>query len=90
MRKLLLLFIFSQSVLLYSQDSLKLQNQKANKVIYADETFKASRIILGQSIENPPNGVLTLLISHHFGALNSGFYNFFGLDQSSTRLGIEY
>jgi len=90
MRKLLLLFIFSQSVLLYSQDSLKLQNQKANKVIYADETFKASRIIIGQSIENPPNGVLTLLISHHFGALNSGFYNFFGLDQSSTRLGIEY
>jgi len=90
MRRIILLFVFSQSILLYSQDSLKVQPKQSGKIIYAEETFKASRIILGQSVENPPNGVLTLLISHHFGALNSGFYNFFGLDQSSTRLGLEY
>jgi hypothetical protein len=54
------------------------------------EPFKASRVVIGQSVDNPPNGVLTLLISHHFGAINTGFYNFFGLDQASTRLGLEY
>lgn len=90
MRRIILLLVFSQSILMYSQDSLKVQPKQSGKIIYAEETFKASRIILGQSIENPPNGVLTLLISHHFGALNGGFYNFFGLDQSSTRLGLEY
>jgi len=90
MKRLLFFFVFSQSFLLFSQDSLTPEKQNTNKIVYTEETFKASRIILGQSIENPPNGALTLVISHHFGALNSGFYNFFGLDQSSTRLGLEY
>jgi hypothetical protein len=58
--------------------------------IYAQQTFKGSRVILGQSVENPPNGALVILISHHFGALNTGFYEFFGLDQASTRIGLEY
>ena len=30
------------------------------------------------------------MISHRFGTLNSGAYNFFGLDQATIRLGLEY
>jgi hypothetical protein len=30
------------------------------------------------------------LVSHHFEAVNTGFYEFFGLDQASTRIGAEY
>ena len=30
------------------------------------------------------------MVSHHFGTLNQGFYEFFGLDQATTRIGFEY
>ena len=53
-------------------------------------TFKTGRIINGHSIENPERGDLLFLISHRFGTINTGFYNFFGLDNSSTRLGLAY
>jgi hypothetical protein len=78
------------SVFLFSQATDKVTDQQPGTTIYADETFKASRVTIGQSVENPPNGALVILISHHFGAINTGFYNYFGLDQASTRLGLEY
>jgi hypothetical protein len=53
-------------------------------------TFKGTRVINGQSIETPGAGSLLFLISHRFGTLNSGAYNFFGLDQATIRLGLEY
>lgn len=53
-------------------------------------TFKTSRIVNGQSIESPAPGVLLFIISHHFGELNTGPYELFGLDQSTIRLGLEY
>lgn len=57
---------------------------------YAFATFKATRISLGQSVENPANGNLIFDIQHHFGPANSGFDDFFGLDQATTRLGLQY
>lgn len=57
---------------------------------YVTATFKGTRIINGQSIETPGQGSLVFLISHRFGQLNSGAYNFFGLDQATIRLGLEY
>lgn len=53
-------------------------------------TFKTTRLLNGQSIENPANGVLVFIISHRFGRLNQGAYELFGLDQSTIRLGLEY
>jgi hypothetical protein len=44
----------------------------------------------GHSIERMPSGQLDVRISHRFGTLNSGGYNFFGLDQSNIHLGLEY
>jgi len=57
---------------------------------YAAATFKATRVVLGQSIENTAKGELNFIISHHFGTLNQGSYNLWGLDQSSIRFGFEY
>lgn len=57
---------------------------------FAYATFKTTRICVGQSIENPPNGNLIFIVSHHFGAINQGFQEFFGLDQATTRIGFEY
>lgn len=53
-------------------------------------TFKGTTIINGQSVEIPGHNDLRFLVSHRFGAVNTGLYNFFGLDQGTTRLGFEY
>jgi len=57
---------------------------------FASATFKSTHVILGQSIESPAKGTMLLNIQHHFGPVNSGFYNFFGFDQAVTRLGFSY
>ena len=57
---------------------------------YVYGTFKGTTIINCQSVEVPGNNDLHLIISHRFGAVNTGLYNFFGLDQGTTRLGLEY
>ena len=57
---------------------------------YVPATFKGTRISNGHSIETPGPGSLVFLISHRFGRLNSGAYEFFGLDQATIRLGLEY
>lgn len=57
---------------------------------YVYGTFKGTTIINGQSVEVPGNTDLHFIVSHRFGAVNTGLYNFFGLDQGTTRLGLEY
>ena len=53
-------------------------------------TFKATRIINGSSVENVGAGVLDFRISHRFGTLNQGAQNFFGLDNATMRIGLDY
>src|SRR6476469_10074507 len=53
-------------------------------------TFKGTQIINAQSVETPGAGTLAFLIQHRFGTLNSGAYEFFGLDQAVLRLSFEY
>ena len=57
---------------------------------YTAATFKTTRIVIGQSIELPPQGNMLFLITHHFGAINTGYENLFGLKQATIRLGLEY
>ena len=57
---------------------------------YVEATFKSTRLISGQTVQTPGQGTLIFLIAHRFGALNDGAYEFFGLDQAETRLGLEY
>jgi hypothetical protein len=74
----------------FCQDMMDLFKDSAQTANYTYATFKTTRIVNGQSIENPSKGVLLFMISHRFGQLNQGAYEFFGLDQSSIRLGLEY
>jgi hypothetical protein len=53
-------------------------------------TFKTTRIVNGQSIENVGAGVLDFRILHRFGPLSQGGYNLFGLDQATMRIGLDY
>lgn len=57
---------------------------------YAYETFRDTRIVNGHSAEVNTKGELKFLISHRFGALNTGAYNAFGLDQASMRISLDY
>lgn len=57
---------------------------------YTRATFKGTRLINGHTIEMPAQGEMIFLISHRFGNINDGYYNFFGLDQARIRLGLEY
>src|SRR5436190_5025664 len=61
-----------------------------NKRQHTDATFTATRLIDGHSVETTQGGVLNLGISHRFGRLNEGFYNMFGLDAASMRIGLDY
>jgi opacity protein-like surface antigen len=53
-------------------------------------TFKATRIVNSSSVENLGAGVLDFRISHRFGSLDQGSENFYGLDNATTRLGLDY
>jgi hypothetical protein len=89
---ILLLLIVVQ--LGYSQedllDILQEEENKAPITEYAYATFKASRVINGQSVELTSKNELSFVIQHRFGKINEGFYGLFGLDQSTIRFGFEY
>lgn len=68
-----------------------LDEEQSKEPTYTIATFKASRLINGQTVETISKNHLNFWISHRFGAVNSGFIaNFFGLDEAKIRLGLEY
>jgi hypothetical protein len=89
MRIIILTLCLLNSILLFPQIE-DIKDNVPDKTVFTKETFKATRVVIGQSVETTPNGDLSFLVSHHFGAVNTGIYEFFGLDQASTRIGLEY
>ncbi|TDE13660.1 DUF5777 family beta-barrel protein [Dyadobacter psychrotolerans] len=87
----LLLFIFFP-VITYAQDDLlsQLEKQDSTRSFPVEATFKSTRVVNGQSVETMKKKHLDFRISHRFGRLNSGAYQFFGLDQATMRMGFEY
>jgi len=93
MKKYLFLLLISfTSTVSQAQDDLLDELNKIQKPVisYASATFKSSRIVSGHSIETVAPKHLDFRISHRFGALNSGYQELFGLDQSQIRLGFEF
>src|ERR1700704_785908 len=87
--------VLFSSMAVYAQDSslLRMLNDSMivhEKPFYTTGTFKATHIVNMQTIEAPAAGALSFLIQHRFGQLNSGSYNFFGLDNANLRLGLDY
>ncbi len=54
------------------------------------KTFRSTRVVNMQSVENPYPGELVFTVGHRFGNFRSGFYNMFGLDIATIRLGLDY
>jgi hypothetical protein len=68
----------------------------AQNTEYATYTFKDTRLINGQTIENTPQGTGTFIISHRFGDIyqnnaTSILYDFFGFSGGANmRIGMDY
>jgi len=86
--------LFVPSVHLKAQDSTnllsELERESNPKTVYTTSTFKSTRLINGHTTETTQPGTMDLRISHRFGLLNSGFFNFFGLDEAHMRLGFDF
>jgi hypothetical protein len=78
----------------FSQDSLLTMLEDSSKNSSSSfpvrGTFKAIHLINSQTIESPAKKDLNFIIMHRFGKLNDGAYNFFGLDNASIRLALDY
>jgi len=93
MNRIAALIIFTGVALKVSgqDDLMNMLDSTAKPTInYTSATFKSTRILNGHSIERMRQGQLDFRISHRFGTVNQGLYNFFGLDQATMHLGLEY
>lgn len=83
----ILLFCSFSSI---AQDDLMslLKDEEGSKEVEA--TFKSTRLISGQTTEMRSAGILDFVISHRFGTVNQGIEQFYGLDDSQIRLGLDY
>lgn len=104
--QLLINFLFKQnmkklfSLLLGSFCLLKTQAQEINLFAekdsllptkdYVQATFKSTRLVHGHSVEVQKPGVLDFRVHHRFGVVSNGIYDFFGLDNASTLIGLDY
>ena len=91
----LFFFILTGSVKSFSQDTtlLKMLDDSMSEppaLSYVKGTFNGTTILNMQSVEQPAKNVLEFMIMHRFGRLNDGAYNFFGLDNATLRMALNY
>jgi len=67
---------------------LKAQEVEPEKPV--KNVFQGTRFINLHSANVDAKNELQMFIQHRFGNINGGFYEFFGLDEASMRLGFEY
>lgn len=91
--KYILCFLMAMAVReAYCQDEdlLKSLGEEKPRKEYVMNAFKSSRVIMSHSMEMLRPGVLDFRILHRFGNVNQGISEFFGLDQATIRLGLDY
>lgn len=81
---------FPAALMLNAQDDLlSLLGDDDKAINFTNAAFKTNRVINLHSLENTAPGVMDFKISHRFGTLNGGFYEMFGLDNATIRLGLD-
>ena len=53
-------------------------------------TFLGTRLVNQHTVRSVEKGIGQLRFSHRFGSVRSGFYNLYGLDQATVRIGFAY
>lgn len=90
---LVICWLILKTTALAQEDLMNLLEEETEdsiSTIYAEATFKGTRVINGHSVEMRVPGVLEALISHRFGLISDGIDEFFGLDDSNIRLALEF
>jgi len=82
--------MFPGNVFAQDGDLLSLLGEEEETTDYATASFKTNRVVNLHSLENTAAGVFDLKISHRFGFLSGGFYELFGLDNATIRIGGDY
>ena len=91
MRSTLASLALTLPFLTFAQDDLlSLLGPDSTEKEYVTASFKTTRVINSHSLENTAGGVLDFKIGHRFGTLEDGISNFYGLDQATIRLGLDY
>jgi len=71
-------------------DLMNMMETGPQKPTPVKSTFKTTRVLNGQSIEQVAKRHLDFRINHRFGLLNSGYHQFWGMDYARIRLSLEY
>lgn len=85
-----LIFLLLASGRLAAQDLLSQLADSTPKKEYVTAAFKSTRVIMTHSMAMLQPGVLDFRILHRFGNINQGVGEFFGLDDATIRLGLDY
>jgi hypothetical protein len=67
-----------------------LEKQLPKPKEYALSVFKGNRLMNSQTTEQPAKQTMQFIISHRFGRIGGSYKEFFGLDASNIRIGVEY
>lgn len=76
----------------FAQDDLMdiLDAEVEEEVEYIAYTFKSTHIVNGHSIERMKARQLDFRVNHRFGQLNTGAYEFWGLDNANINFSLDY
>lgn len=75
---------------LYAQEDLLAEFDSVQPNTYKSAAFKGLKIVNFESTKMISKGELYFVVSHRFGSVETGFEDFFGLDQAVTRLNLLY
>lgn len=89
-KALLFLSVFSSVFASAQEDLLKGIDTIKTNTETSQPAFKALQIVTGQSTKLPAKKEWYIIVAHRFGDISTGFKDFFGLDNASTKLGVIY
>jgi hypothetical protein len=90
MKYILYILVFLLPSLLIAQDDLLSEIEVKVEEDYKSAAFKGLKIVNFESTKMVSGKELYFVVSHRFGSLETGFEDFFGLDQAVTRLNLIY
>ncbi|MCP4311033.1 MAG: hypothetical protein GY790_07210 [Bacteroidetes bacterium] len=90
--KYFLIFFLFLPFSLHSQDDLleMLNEEVEEETLEVAYTFKSTRVLNGHSIERMFKQQLDFRVNHRFGAVNQGWYDFWGIDNALVSLDLGY
>lgn len=80
----------AQQVDLFKMQDSTAASEDKNRTEPTINTFYSTRLVTTQTVEITGKGSMDFRINHRFAPLNQGFYNLFGLDFVSARIGFDF